>query len=457
MSSDLLIIDDDVSMCRMLAQDLGRRGHAARWFTDPEAALAALKTDPPDVVLTDLNMPGLNGLELCERVVLNYPDVPVIVMTGFGSMETAVAAIRVGAYDFVTKPVELDVLALTVERALSHRSLEEQVRILGEEVRKTRRYEELLGESPAMLELLRRIERIAPSDSTVLLRGESGTGKELVARILHRLSGRGEKRLVAVNCAAVPEALFESELFGHAAGAYTGAQGSRRGLFLEANGGTLFLDEIGEISPAAQPKLLRALEQRTIRPVGGDAEKPVDVRLIAATHQDLETLIDEGRFRKDLYFRINVIVLEIPPLRARGTDVLLIAQKAVEEFAEQMHRPVRGISHPMAEKLLAYPWPGNVRELRNAIEHAVALTEFEKLTVEDLPERIRDYRKSHVILSAENPTELVPLEAVERRYILHVLDAVAGNRTLAAQILGLDRKTLYRKLLRYEGIGSADD
>jgi DNA-binding NtrC family response regulator len=457
MPSSVLIIDDDESMCRMIAQDLERRGHAPRWFASAQAAFAALRTEPAEVVLTDLSMPDLNGIELCERVAQNYPDVPVIVMTGFGSLESAVAAIRAGAYDFVTKPVELEVLALAVERALSHRSLKEQIRRLREEVGKTRRFEELIGESPPMVELYRRIERIARSDAAVLLRGESGTGKELVARILHRRSERKDGPFVAVNCAAVPEPLVESELFGHVAGAYTGAQAARRGLFIESDGGTLFLDEIGEVSLAVQPKLLRALEEKSIRPVGGNREQTVDVRVIAATHRDLETAVEEGRFREDLFFRVNVISLEIPPLRARGTDVLLLAQRAIEEFAERMGRPVKGMSHPVAERLLSYPWPGNVRELRNAIEHAVALTEFDTLLLEDLPERIREYRKSHVILGAGDPTELAPLEDVERRYILHVLDAVGGNRTLASGILGLDRKTLYRKLRRYEEPASSSD
>jgi two-component system response regulator HydG len=390
-------------------------------------------------------------------VALNFPDIPVVIMTGFGSLETAVAAIRAGAYDFVTKPVELEVLAIAIERALSHRSLEQQVRLLRDEIGKSGRFDEMIGDSPPMVELYRRIERIARSDSAVLLRGESGTGKELVARILHRRSARSNRSFVAVNCAAIPESLFESELFGHAAGAYTGAQGPRQGLFAEADGGTLFLDEIGDVSLAVQPKLLRVLEQQSVRPVGGDREKQVDVRVIAATHQDLESAVEDDRFREDLFFRLSVIALDIPPLRARGTDILVIAQKTLEECARRMARSVKGISHPAAERLLAYPWPGNVRELRNAIEHAVALTDFESITIEDLPARIREYRKSHVLLDTPNPTELAPLEEVERRYVLHVLDVLGGNRSQAAQVLGVDRKTLYRKLRRYYEAGSHDE
>jgi DNA-binding NtrC family response regulator len=447
----VLIIDDDQSMCELLKADLDRRGYRSAWFISAEEAFQALKEQPADLILTDLNLPGLNGIELCERAVANFPDVPVIVMTAFGSLETAVAAIRAGAYDFVTKPFDLDVIALAVQRALDHRRLRERVKILDEEARRSQRFDELVGESPPMLELYRQIDRIARSNSTVLIAGESGTGKELVAKLLHRRSPRREKPFVAVNCAAVPEKLIESELFGHVSGAFTDARGRRRGLFVEANGGTLFLDEIGDFPLHLQPKLLRSLEGGAIRPVGSDRETNVDVRVIAASHRDLQSAVDEGRFRDDLFFRINVITLELPPLRARGADILLIAQKAVGEFAERMGRRVTGISTAAAEKLLAYPWPGNVRELRNTVERAVALTQFEKISVEDLPERIRDYRKSYVILSSSDPEELVPLDEVERRYILHVLEAAGGNRSLAARILGLDRKTLYRKLRHLEG------
>ncbi len=450
MAGNILIIDDDQSMCELLKIDLDRRGHSCSWFTSAQEAFQALKELAFDVVLTDLNMPGLNGIELCERASTNFPEIPVVVMTAFGSLETAVAAIRAGAYDFVTKPIELDVLALVLERAVNHRFLQQRVKVLDEEARRARRFDELLGESPPMLDLYSRIDRIALSDSTVLITGQSGTGKELVAKLLHRRSQRSERPFVAVNCAAVPENLFESELFGHTAGAFTDARGARRGLFFEANGGTLFLDEIGDFPLSLQPKLLRALESGEVRPLGSDQEVRVDVRVIAASHRDLQSAVEEGRFREDLFFRVNVITCELPPLRERGTDILLLAQKAVDEFAERMGRHVNGISTAVAEKLLAYAWPGNVRELRNAIERAVALTRFEKISVEDLPERIRDYQQSNVILSSGDARELVSLEEVERRYILHVLDTVGGNRSRAARILGLDRKTLYRKLRRFE-------
>jgi two-component system response regulator AtoC len=370
-------------------------------------------------------------------------------MTAFGSMETAVSALRVGAHDFITKPIENELFRLLIERAVRHRHLRSEVRRLRRAVESTRSYEEILGGSPAMGSLFRLIERVAKSAASVLITGESGTGKELVARAIHARSGRGEAPFVAVNCAAMPEPLLESELFGHAKGAFTDARAARGGLFVKAQGGTLFLDEIGELPITLQPKILRALQERAVRPVGSDQEIPIDVRFIAATNRDLETEVEERRFREDLYFRINVIHVELPPLRSRGGDVLLLAQHFVAHHAAVSQKPVRGISSEAASRLQQYPWPGNVRELQNCMERAVALTEYDEITVEDLPERVRKHRSSHVVVASNDPSELVSLEEVERRYILKVLDAVGGNKTMAGKILGLDRKTLYRKMERW--------
>jgi two-component system response regulator HydG len=291
--------------------------------------------------------------------------------------------------------------------------------------------------------------RVAPTDASVLITGESGTGKELIARAVHQRSRRHAGPFVAVNLAAVPESLVESELFGHARGAFTDAKTARTGLFLQASRGTLFLDEIGEMPLSLQPKLLRALQERKIRPVGGDHEIPIDVRLVAATNKELEVAVEDGKFREDLFYRINVVRIELPPLRARGNDILLLAQQAVTRFARAMRKDVRGISTPAAEKLIGYDWPGNVRELQNAIESAVALTRFSEITVEDLPEKIRDYKSSHVLVAAEDPEQLPTLDEVEKRYILRVYKSVHENKALAARVLGLDRKTLYRKLERW--------
>ncbi len=448
MKPRILIVDDEQSMCELLDADLRLREFDPVWRTAPEEALQLAVEQPFDVVLTDLKMPGVDGIELCRRLTEHRPDVPVVVMTAFGSMETAIAAIRAGAYDFVTKPIEMEILALTLQRAVKHRQLQQKVKVLSEAVQQAPRFEEMLGESAPMQALYDQLGRIADSEAAVLLTGESGTGKELVARSMHQNSRRSGHPFVAVNCAALPESLLESELFGHAKGAFTDARTERQGLFVQANGGTLFLDEIGEMPLTMQPKLLRALEERQVRPVGGQSEQPFDVRLLTATNRDLESAVEEGRFREDLFYRINVIQIDVPPLRSRGMDVLLLAQHFVEAFARKSGKQVAGISEPVAEKLLAYNWPGNVRELRNVIERAVALTRYAELSTEDLPEKIRDHRGSQVFIGGEDPSELLPMEEVERRYIQHVLASVNGNKTLASNILGFDRKTLYRKLQR---------
>lgn len=449
MKPRVLIVDDERSMCELIEVDLRMRDFAPVWFTAAEEAFDAICREEYDVVLTDLRMPGMDGIRFCSRIVANRPDVPVVVMTAFGSLETAIAAIRAGAYDFVTKPIEMELLALILRRAVEHRHLQEKIKFLSDAVARTARFEELLGESPGMQKLYDQLSRIADSEASVLIIGESGTGKELVARALHSRSRRRAKPFVAVNCAALPDALLESELFGHVKGAFTDARSDRKGLFVQAEGGTLLLDEIGEMPLSMQPKLLRTLQENQVRPVGSEREVSFDVRLLATTNRDLETAVEEGRFRQDLFFRINVIQLELPPLRSRGTDALLLSQQFIEAFAKRTGKNVVGMSESVAEKLLAYSWPGNVRELRNVIERAVALTRHDRLTVEDLPEKVRDYRSSQVFIGGHDPSDLVPLEEVERRYILHVLDSANGNRTLAARTLGLDRKTLYRKLSQY--------
>jgi two-component system response regulator HydG len=327
-------------------------------------------------------------------------------------------------------------------------------RLRGE--RGTARIGGLIGESDAMQSVRSMVERVAQADASVLVTGESGTGKEVIARAIHDHGKRKGGPFIAINCAAVPENLLESELFGHVKGAFTDARGARTGLFAEASRGTLFLDEIGDMPLALQPKLLRALQERKIRPVGGNSEIPIDVRIVAATNKDLEDAIANKTFREDLYFRINVLPVALPPLRARGGDVLLLAEHFVAEFASRTGKAVKGIARAAAEKLLAYQWPGNVRELQNAIERAVALTRWEEIAVEDLPEKIQNYQSSHVVVAANDPSELATMDEVEKRYILRVLDAVGGNRTEASKVLGLDRKTLYRKLLRY-GAAAGDE
>ncbi|HNN92902.1 MAG TPA: sigma-54 dependent transcriptional regulator [Pseudomonadota bacterium] len=458
MNPSLLIVDDDQAMCEMLVRSLSRRGFDCTFRTSGEAALEALQNTAVDVVVTDLNMRGLSGLQLCERIVANRPDVPVIVVTAFGSLDTAIGAIRVGAYDFITKPFDVDLLCITLQRAVQHRRLREEVKLLQQQVGGSRSFDEFIGKSEAMQAVYGLLNQIVDSDASVLITGESGTGKEVVARALHRRGKRKGGPFVAINCAAMPESLLESELFGHARGAFTDARSEHVGLFVQASGGVLFLDEIGEMPAGMQVKLLRVLEERRVRPVGSSREVPFDVRVVAATNRDLESAIAEKTFREDLYFRINVIHVDLPPLRARGGDVLLLAQSFIERFARASDKRITGLSPQAAEKLLAYAWPGNVRELHNCIERAVALTRFESLAVDDLPERVRNYRASHVLVASDDPSELVPMEEVERRYITRVLEATHGNKTLAARILGFDRKTLYNKLTQFKldaGKGSA--
>jgi two-component system response regulator HydG len=449
MDGRILVVDDDRDTCDTLAEALVSHGLSATTATSAADALVRLAAEDFDVVMTDVKMHGTDGLELCKQIATNRPDLPVVVVTGFGSMETAIGAIRAGAYDFVTKPIGLDQILLTLERAIGHRKLRDEVKRLRTAVRDAQQFGDLIGTSAPMQRVYDLVERVARTEATVLISGESGTGKELVAKAMHRGSSRSDGPFIAVNCAAMPESLLESELFGHVKGAFTDARQTRQGLFLAANGGTLFLDEIGEMPLGMQAKLLRVLQERTVRPVGGDKETPFDTRIVTATNRDLETAVAERTFREDLFYRINVVRVEVPPLRARAGDVLLIAQHFVERFAGVHRATVKGISGPAAERLVSYPWPGNVRELQNSIERAVALTRYEMLAVEDLPEKVRDHRSAPILVETDDPRQLLPMDEVERRYILRALGTLGGNKTLAAQVLGLDRRTLYRKLERY--------
>ena len=446
----LLVVDDQVSMTRWLCSDLQGRGFTTEASNSPEEIVDQLPQLHFDLVLTDVRMPRLSGLELCREITARRPDIPVIVMTAFGDMEAAIEAMRAGAYDFITKPLEVDLLEIALQRAVDHRRLQIQLEKLEKQMQESSRAGVLVGETPIMLDVIGQIERAGPSGAAILITGESGTGKELVARALHDSSARKAKPFIAVNCAALPEALIESELFGHAKGAFTDARDARKGLFAQADGGTLFLDEIGDLPLNLQAKLLRVLEQQTIRPIGSDQEQAIDVRVLSATHQDLEAKVERGEFRQDLYYRLNVIEIEVPPLRARGNDVLLLAHTFLQQFAEKSGKAVVGIAEPAATKLLDYDWPGNVRELRNVLERAVAMTQYDRVIVDDLPARVQQFTRNEVVFGSEDPSNLVSLAELEQRYIAHVLQMVGNNRTRAARLLGLDRKTLYRKLKAQE-------
>ena len=445
----ILVLDDDSGTCELLDEVLTRAGAQVTAFTSAIAALERIGLEDFDLLVTDLGMPEMSGIEVCERALGVRPDVPVIVLTGQGNLESAVAALRAGAHDFLTKPVDTKLLAISVERALAHRRLREEVKRLRQAVATGGKPASVVGSSTAMKRVFDLIGRVAASDASVLLHGETGTGKELIARAIHEGSLRAEGPFVAINCAAVPPSLIESELFGHARGAFTDAKGQRSGLFVEANRGTLFLDEIGELPLDVQPKLLRALQERKVRPVGSNIEVPFDARLVTATNRDLEREIEDNRFREDLYYRVNVVKVELPPLRDRGGDVLELAAHFLGQLSARSGKASLSLSEAVAAKLMAYRWPGNVRELENCIERAGALARFDSITVDDLPEKIRAYAAERFVVSADDATEIITMEEVERRYVTRVLSLVNGNKTRAAEVLGFDRRTLYRKLERW--------
>ncbi len=450
----VLVVDDDAGLRKVLERGLGALGFRVRSVEDLADVEPLLREEDFDVVVTDLNLRRGTGLEVTKAVLDLRPGIPVIVITAYGSLETAVDAIRAGAFDFLTKPFDLQVVAIAIERAVRFRRINDDVKRLRALAKEGSRVHDLVGRSAAMARVYDLLERVRESDVSVLVTGESGTGKELVARALHGMGRRATGPFVAINCAALPEPLLESELFGHVRGAFTDAKTSRSGLFVQASGGTLFLDEVGDLPAGMQPKLLRALQDRVVRPVGGDREIPFDARIIAATNRDLVSAVEAGRFREDLYFRLNVLEIEIPPLRLRGNDVLLLAQHFLERAAAAEGKPVRSIAPEAAKKLLAYRWPGNVRELQNCIERAVALCRLDAVTPDDLPDRVRDFAPTRITPMGDDVEQLVSLEEVERRYILRVLEAVNGHRGHASRILKLDRKTLYRKL---EAWGHAKD
>ncbi len=454
-TGEILVIDDDRETCELVKEVLEHEGFQVTALTSANAALARVVEEDFDAVVTDLGMAEMDGITLCQRIHDARPDLPVLVGTGQGSMETAIAAMRAGAYDFVTKPFDPKLLALSVGRGVQHHRLRSELKRLRENIASLAT-PGFIGRSAAMHRVSELVARVADSDASVLIQGETGTGKELVARLIHSNGRRRSGPFVAINCAAVPHALIESELFGHARGAFTDARTERTGLFLEADGGTLFLDEVGELPLETQPKLLRALQERKVRPVGSNTEQRFDVRIVAATNRDLEYEVFEKRFREDLFYRINVVTIELPPLRNRGGDVLEIAQHLLARFAERSGKPPLVLSAGAAEKLVAYAWPGNVRELENCLERGVALARFDQLTADDLPEKIRNYHAEKFSVSADDPTQVVTLENLEKSYILRVLSLVGGNKSQAAQMLGVDRRTLYRKLARYENPSSEE-
>jgi DNA-binding NtrC family response regulator len=449
MKSKLLLVDDDVAICDAISATLEPRGYDVLCMNSGADALTALDQTEFQAVVTDISMPGMTGLEFCRRAHAKWPNLPIVLVTAFGSMEMAVGAIRAGAYDFISKPIQVQELLLTLARALEHRKLKEENEQLRDTVARYQPPSQMIGESPPIRDVYAMLSHFTASDVTVLITGESGTGKELIARAVHDRGPQKAGPLVAFNCAAIPHTLLESELFGHARGAFTDASTNHKGLFLQASGGTLFLDEIGEMTLATQVKLLRALQERKVRPVGAEREVSFNARVISATSRDLEADVAAGRFRQDLYYRINVIRIHVPPLRARGNDVLLLAEHFVRGFAQHAKKPSTGVDAEAAQKLLAYSWPGNVRELQNCMERAVALTESVRITSADLPQHIRTFQCADVAPPLETPSESLAMDEVEKRHILQTLNVTHGSKTQAANLLGLNRRTLYRKLKSY--------
>jgi DNA-binding NtrC family response regulator len=445
--TSILVVDDDADMREWVKEDLEHEGFVVETAAGGRAGVERVKAGGIDLVVSDVKMPDLDGLDLLREVREVDPSPFVIIVTGFGSIDTAIRAVKLGAYDYITKPFKIDQLLLSIDKALAERSLRSEVTRLREEVSRRDRLDNIIGRSAAMQEIFALMRRLSASHANLLITGESGTGKELVARALHGRSARKGHPFVAVNCAAIPENLLESELFGYARGAHSTANADRQGLFLEANGGTLFLDEIAELPLSLQPKLLRVLQDGEVRPLGTNRAERVDVRVIAATNRDLERALREGRFREDLYYRLNVIQLHLPPLRGRQDDILALADHFLLRSASRSTKPVKGWKESAKKLLLAYHWPGNVRELENVVERALALAEGELIGPEDLPRAMQERKNQDLLSSAV--AQGFTLDQLEREYIERVLDVEGGNKTRAAQRLGLDRKTLYRKLEEY--------
>jgi two-component system, NtrC family, response regulator AtoC len=440
----LLVVDDDQVARELLAETLAREGYRVRVAGGGEEALRLAGAEPFDMALVDLRMPDLDGLGVLKQLAMIQPDLPVVILTAFATIETAIEAVNAGAFDYLSKPFRMEEIKIVVRRTLDARRLARENLQYRQELRARYGFEGLVGQSHQMVEIYKLIARMAALDTTVLIEGETGTGKELVARAIHGASARAARPFVVVDCAALPEALFESELFGHERGAFTGAFAARRGLLETSTGGTCFLDEIGELTAPLQAKLLRTLQERSIRRVGGNDPIPVDVRVIAATNRDLRRLVADGGFRDDLYYRLNVVTITVPPLRERASDIPLLAQHFLELFAQRSSRPIRRLAPEAVALLAGYRWPGNVRELEHVIERATALSASETLLPDDFPPHLREERDRAPRLPADGMT----LEDVKRWYVNKVLEESGGNKLRAAELLGIERRTLYRILER---------
>lgn len=454
----VVVIDDDPQMRSLLVDHLQLTDYFVKSFSDGLEAMRFLMGSNPEagqveLVLTDLRMPEMDGLSVLRQLKPLRPTLPIIIMTAHASVESAIEGLRKGAFDYLTKPFKLTEISHAVEKAISYGRLQRQNKSLAAEVKKTWNRNEILGKSPAMQEIFDLIERVAPAQSNILITGESGSGKEVVAKAIHSQSPRAKKPFVAINCTAIPITLLESELFGHAKGAFTGATERKKGLFEEAEGGTLFLDEIGDLEISLQAKLLRVIQERKIKPVGDTQMKDINVRIVCATHKDLKQAIIEKNFREDLYYRLSVIPLFVPPLRHRQEDIPILAQHFLNKYTVINNKLVTGFSFETIQKLISMQWPGNVRELENLIERLVVLTPNSVIQVNEIPSTDENNHESFYGKATEDsPT----LEQLEKRYIQMILNKTAHKKEKAAQILGINRRTLYRKEKEF-GIATEND
>lgn len=443
--SRVMVVDDDAETLALLREVVAKEGYQVETAEDAETALQRLAEWQPDLVITDIHMPGMDGLALLAAIREKAPEILVILLTAYGSLKTAVDGIKAGAFDYLSKPFVVDDIRLVVRRALEHKKLLRENRSLRDQLRERYRFDNLVGSSPGMVEVYKLVARVAESDSTVLIQGESGTGKELIARAIHANSARSGGPFVAIDTGSLAETLLESELFGHERGAFTGAVASKKGLLEQAHQGTCFLDEIADISPVMQSKLLRSLQEREIRRVGSETPRAIDVRIIAASKKVLKSLVEAGTFREDLYYRLEVVTIVLPPLRDRVEDIPILSQYFVDKYGRAKEKPVTGLSPETIPLLTRYAWPGNVRELEHAIERAITLTPHPIITPDDLPESIR----TTTVQDQARARGWDTLQSMEKNYILRVLEAHRQDHGQAAAILGIHRKTLLRKLRQY--------
>jgi DNA-binding NtrC family response regulator len=452
----ILVVDDDESLRRVMQVQLEQEGYSVASAASAQQTLSMLQLRSYDLVITDLKMPGLSGIELLKQIRSQYPEIVMIILTAFGTVETAVEAMKAGAYDYLTKPVHPEEMSLVVGRALEHFRLVKEVRALRSSLDRKYGFENILGHSEVLLQVLETAARAAHTNSTVLIRGETGTGKELLARAIHFNSSRKDKPLVTINCAAIPKDLLESELFGHKKGAFTGAVADKKGKAEMADGGTLFLDEIGEMPLELQVKLLRLIQDGEIEKLGSEVRHQVDVRIIAATHRDLQAMIEDGTFREDLYYRLAVIPLALPPLRERVEDIPDLVQHFFGKSQQKSGKTELVMSAALLSYFSTYRWPGNVRELENVMERIVVLARDKEITVEDLPKFLRQERGGMEALEIDLPPQGISLEAIEKELMLKALEKCDWNQTRAARYLDISRKTLIYRMERH-GIRKPQD